>query len=404
MTDPILQFTNTLFNKLNIQTNFIDPDVPLAEATDLGLRRKILFNDEPVRLSIIGLDPDPVEKHIIYMISDRYRCHYLAVPVPGEEPLLFLAGPYLINAMDIESIHELCRSQNIPTELTDLLSQYYSTLPLFTNESLLEAYVETLGQLLFGKADFQVRYYQETKKQDTYIAQAKMESNENTAAMLAKRYAVEEDMMDAIACGDLERALRCQRDNVFQNLDARINIPLRNMKNYQIILNTLCRKAAQRGGVHPVYLDELSRRIAVQIENADSIVQSKKVERDIVRRYCLLVQSQSTSGYSPAIQEIVNYINIHYSDTDLTLASMAEYFSMNKSYLATRFKKETGMTLTNYVNARRIRQSLYLFNTQSGSVQSIASACGIPDITYFSRLFRREMGMSPTEYRKMLFT
>ena len=436
--DLYLEFTESFFNRINIRTGYVKSNLLQAEAFDRGLRNKIIKNSGEIAPGLGTMAEDPDSEHAIILAEDRFRCQYLIIPagvrhpeeasaageVPDSSPapqggaaaselssktrtpFFLVAGPFLVKPMAFDEIQELCRKQKIPPELTGLLGQYYSTLPLFSSENIMEAFAQTLGQALFGAGGYALHYYHEKVPGETshsaYHAEARIESGESAALELARRYDIEEKLMDAIARGDTQEALRCQRDPVFSNLDARVDVPLRNMKNYTIILNTLCRKAAQRGGVHPVYLDEISRRIAIQIENSESIARTTELNRDIVRRYCMLVQSHTTQGYSPLVSRIISYIQIHYSDTELTLSSVASKFSLNKSYLAALFKKETGATFTNYVNARRIEQAIYLMNTQSGSIQSIASACGLPDTTYFTRLFRREKGMTPTEYRKML--
>ena len=73
---------------------------------------------------------------------------------------------------------------------------------------------------------------------------------------------------------------------------------------------------------------------------------------------------------------------------------------LNTSYLSTLFKKEVGMTLTDYVNANRIEYAKKLLRSTLLPVQDVAAACGIPDVHYFTRLFRRITGMTPREWRR----
>ena len=172
-------------------------------------------------------------------------------------------------------------------------------------------------------------------------------------------------------------------------------------KNFMIILNTICRKAAQTAYIHPVHLDEISRKFAIKIEDCTSIAQLEVLENEITRKYCLLVQSHSLRTYSKPIQNIINYISFNLT-ADLSLNALSEEFMLNSSYLSTLFKKETGVTLTNFVNNKRIEHAIYLLNTTQSAIQDIAAQCGINDVNYFTKLFKKLKNMTPTQYREMI--
>jgi YesN/AraC family two-component response regulator len=196
--------------------------------------------------------------------------------------------------------------------------------------------------------------------------------------------------------------MKYSTDQVITNIDNRSTNTLRSKKNNMLAFNTICRKGAERGNVHPVHLDEMSRRMAILIENMTSPNQVQDVHREILKKYCNMVQRNSTTGYSPTMQKVINHIMLSLTDTDLTLQSTADSLGLNKSYLATLFKKETGKTFTTYVNDKRIDHAIFLLNSSDLQVQEIASSCGIPDVTYFTRIFKKEKGMTPKQYRKML--
>ena len=115
----------------------------------------------------------------------------------------------------------------------------------------------------------------------------------------------------------------------------------------------------------------------------------------------LLVQSHSLRTYSKPIQNIINYISFNLT-ADLSLNALSEEFMLNSSYLSTLFKKETGVTLTNFVNNKRIEHAIYLLNTTQSAIQDIAAQCGINDVNYFTKLFKKLKNMTPTQYREMI--
>lgn len=183
------------------------------------------------------------------------------------------------------------------------------------------------------------------------------------------------------------------------SFEVRLDDPLRNLKNYSIITNTLMRKAAERGGVHPLYLDEISSSFAGQIEQLPSVHAGETLRREMIRSYCKLVRKHSMKRYSPAVQKTLLMIDADLS-SDLSLKSLAGAQNINAAYLSTVFKKEVGKTVTQYVNHERIQLAANLLETTQLQIQTIAAHCGILDVQYFSKLFKTHTGKTPKEYRE----
>ena len=84
---------------------------------------------------------------------------------------------------------------------------------------------------------------------------------------------------------------------------------------------------------------------------------------------------------------------------DLSLKTLAEAQGINASYLSSLFKKETGKTVTDYVNEKRLQQAARLLATTRLQVQTVALHCGIQDVNYFSKMFKKHLGKTPKAYR-----
>lgn len=56
-----------------------------------------------------------------------------------------------------------------------------------------------------------------------------------------------------------------------------------------------------------------------------------------------------------------------------------------------------GTTLTGYVSKRRVNHAMFLLETTSLQIQTIAQQCGIPDVNYFTRTFKKYAGVTPKE-------
>lgn len=163
-------------------------------------------------------------------------------------------------------------------------------------------------------------------------------------------------------------------------------------------MNTLLRKAAERGGVHPVYLDSASSTFAKQIEQLPRVEDASILMPEMFRTYCQLVRKHSMKDYSPLVQKAVACIEADLAG-NLSLKTLSSALNISGSYLSTIFKKETGRTLTDYINRRRIEQAKHLLETTHLQVQTIAQHCGIMDVHYFSKVFKKLTSQTPKQYR-----
>lgn len=96
----------------------------------------------------------------------------------------------------------------------------------------------------------------------------------------------------------------------------------------------------------------------------------------------------------------VTYINQNYYKPDLGLADVAKYIHTNTTYLSRVFKQEMGIGISEYLNRLRMEQAARLLRETNIKIVSVAEKVGIEDAHYFSSLFRRYMGTSPSLYRK----
>jgi len=164
-------------------------------------------------------------------------------------------------------------------------------------------------------------------------------------------------------------------------------------------MNTLLRKAAEQGGVHPVYLDKISSEFALQIEGISTITNIQNMMSEMFHAYCRLVKKHSLKNYSPAVGKIITIVEADLT-ANLSLNALAKTLNVSASYLSTLFKKETGKTLTDYVNGRRVEYAKKLLKTTTLQIQTIAGLCGIDDVHYFSKMFKNTVGLTPKAFRE----
>lgn len=402
MENILIDFTEELFSELRIPCHILSLPFQWDDQFDLGLRKTLTGkSDFLAQETFVDFDSLWGDKTTILFGEDLFTCTYLLFPL--DKNRLLMGGPFLYEAYTVEEIMALCEKLKISGKYHTYIKQYFATLPKLQSKTFLGFYIKCLGNRIFGPGRFEMKFQRNQSSFDFHFNDVmEPEPSPNTIRSMENRYENEEALMECIARGDYEAAeAHLYQPAFLSDLEQRLPDTLRDQKNYLIIGNTLFRKAAQRGKVHPIYLDDLSSKLAAKIENITSLSQVDALRREMVRKYCFLVKTYSTKGFSPIIQKVLNYIALNLA-SDLTLKHLSSIFSLNSSYLSAMFKKETGTTLTAYVNSKRIDRAVYLLNTQVDSIQDIAILCGIPDLTYFTKLFKKAKGMTPTKYRELI--
>ena len=146
------------------------------------------------------------------------------------------------------------------------------------------------------------------------------------------------------------------------------------------------------------YIHKISSHYARKIELLTSEKAALVLLKEMMRKYTMLVQNYSLNGYSPLIRNVLVAIDSNLAG-EQKLSIHAKRLNTNPSYLSALFKKEVGTTLTSYVTKKRIEQAIFLLNSTKLEIQTIAEYCGFTDLCYFSKMFKKIIGKSPSAYR-----
>ena len=106
----------------------------------------------------------------------------------------------------------------------------------------------------------------------------------------------------------------------------------------------------------------------------------------------------TTDQYSLEVEQSIAYIKENYMHK-ISLASVAEHVGLSSGYLCRIFKDETGGSINTYINNLRMNKAKELLSDKNSYIKEVAVAVGFEDQLYFSRLFKRYSGLTPSEYR-----
>ena len=175
---------------------------------------------------------------------------------------------------------------------------------------------------------------------------------------------------------------------------------LRQLQNIFIATVTLCSRAAIEGGLPAEEALSLSDRYIQHSEKFEHPEQILNLQYHMIMDYATLVAQLAVGGeYNYFLRTITSYIREHL-DERLTVDQIAEAMHMNRSYLSTKFKKETGRSLSSYVIDTKLKKSMeYLRNTDKPIIE-IVNLLGFSSQGYFQNVFKRHIGITPGQYRE----
>ncbi|MEH7114384.1 AraC family transcriptional regulator [Neobacillus niacini] len=337
-----------------------------------------------------------------YHHINPYGLEYMAVGIWREHSFYgsLIIGPFISSILVIDLIKEIMIKNSLPIGERKQLEQFYQSLPVLS-----EIESKYIGELLVNLCSHEYinsgQISSNTIKPVINYDQLKITIEENKD-IIENRYHHQNKLMDAITKGDRAEVqiLIDSLIDVFVGFSDRVpGNPIRSSKNMAFVCNTLYRVAAERSGVHPVYLHNISERFAIVIERTTTIPSLKKLMFSMANEYCDLVKSFSTGHYSPIVKTAVDYIllNLGYP---ISLTTIAKQIHVNPSHLSRKFKEDTGMNITDFINQKRVGEAKLYLQRGNISMTDIAFMVGFNDLNYFSKVFKKLTSVTPSQYAK----
>ncbi|KMY52430.1 AraC family transcriptional regulator [Peribacillus loiseleuriae] len=310
-----------------------------------------------------------------------------------------IIGPFISSIPNIGFISDILSKNKLPVSERKQLDEFYPALSVISSMDS-----NSIGDLLVNMCIHTHIDSQLLTSDIITPAQNKEHLKTNIAeskTMIETRYQFEKKLVAAIAKGDKEEIIRIANEsNSLLHISDRIpESPIRSAKNITLVMNTVCRTAAERGGVHPIYIHTISEKFAILIERAPNLPHLKKLGIVMFHEYCDLVQIFSTRHYSSIVKKAIDYIHLHLENS-LTLHEIASTLYVNPSHLSRKFKAETKVSIIDYINQKRVEEAKLHLQRGNVSITEIAFMVGFNDLNYFSRVFKKMTSLTPSQYTK----
>ena len=338
-----------------------------------------------------------IEANILYEFRDRLgvcNLFFLLDDVP------VVVGPFVRQEFDLERVRRVMLSAGLPGSYAESIRLYYSNFPLCGMTRAIDAVTACIQAFCPDAPTLRIARiddYPETRK----LPKQNYEESLDYSSVY-RRYELENQFLRTIEKGDAENVLAAHdrmaaagvRDKryvsaVYQD----VNVSL-------AITRALARKAAENGGASVVEINEITQR-AVQRMQGEAAMQKKlQITRNMFVELAEAVdRARSRLGsYSSPIRKAADMLRHNYSQ-NLSLEHLAAHVGMSPSHLSRTFSKEVGMSISQYVAALRCEEAASMLKNSDASIQEIAAYVGYLDNNYFVKVFKKQYGVTPSEFR-----
>ncbi|MFC4103418.1 AraC family transcriptional regulator [Paenibacillus xanthanilyticus] len=279
--------------------------------------------------------------------------------------------------------------------ITTAVSGVHSTLT-----SIPEAYKESLD----------VMEYKWVMGREGHLSYPEMRTEQGNPTQYGYYYPlqVEQQLMTVVKSGNIDAARQLLNEIIDRNLSQ----PAMAGEQIRCLLFDLTgtlMKTIQELGETNVDFQSVVHRSFDRLSDLKTIKEINQEMLAMLERVCAYTadrQSEITRKWKNAeqdgfIRSIVRYIEDHYQDVNLNITMIGEAFDMKPTYLSKLFKDHTGEGLLDKISQTRIERAKILLREERMVLQEVMEQCGFNDLNTFSRSFKKWVGVTPGQYRKM---
>ena len=363
--------------------------------------------------SLVPLPKDPIvpyedkilkiPDHIGYFITPRF--HYYGVVNSGKYKIVL--GPsrqWTANNTDLTELAFACdvpkdETENFITSMKSLVAMPLSSIlqTLCSMNFVLNGEKLSLADItIYDGEQFRLSEEITAKQTETHYEETTDLSN-NTA--VHNTLALEQTIMNFVRHGDTAALKEWLKNAPAVRPGILSSDTLRQLKNTFIVTATLVSRAAIRGGMDVNDALSLSDAYIQKNELLSSVDAIENLQYHMVFDYTEKVE-KIRLGKTPTklLTDIANYVQKHLSEpVDIDALSKAMFIS--RTHLAVKFKKETGMTLTEFVLKEKIEEGKRLLRYTDKPISAIAAYLGFSSQSHFANVFKKYENSSPNEYR-----
>lgn len=347
------------------------------------------------------------KRSFLNLKSTQYYENYLSIQVTTTDSFngTLLIGPTLSSEIDEKSITSLIKEFNISVKYKNSLVNYYKHVVILDVNSLVDIGLLLYYSVYHSKLDVidlsnssQIFINTNSKNENAFDIS---ESKKRRDAIFHHSPGYERELLECIKQGDVDKLNNFLKSiTVDGELGFHSKNPLRNQKNLFISFASLVSHAAFEGGLDWELALTLSDFYIRAVEENTTIVDISNLFVKMFLDYTERVHKVKIGNYSTSVLKSQNFIFEHLYEK-ISLAQIAKHISINPSYISHLFKKEVGISISEYIQEKRIDEAKKLIESDEKSFADIYVPLGFIDQSHFTKVFKKITGITPKKYRTL---
>lgn len=211
-------------------------------------------------------------------------------------------------------------------------------------------------------------------------------------------FTLEQKLLNCISRGDQNEAEQILREINRLERPTLAKDTKRSLKNSLICSCTLFTRAIINGGVDPENAFNLSDAFIQKIEETDNSDDLIALEYNMLYTFIKTQKDEKKTSYQYVVNKAITFIH-HEILNELSLEKIASHLNIHPSYLSQVFKNDVGLSITEYINKKRIEDSKYFLILGSLPISEIANLFKFCNQSYYTSLFKKYCGLTPKQFR-----
>lgn len=317
--------------------------------------------------------------------------------VDGKALGCFIAGPIVMGNLRESTTKKFIQLNNLPSSTIAVLPHIIKSMPIYAPKEINQIALLFYNCIISATGEFKSYEKLSNRYSDQGALYDNIKDYKKRDEEISYPYELEHNLIKEINLGNIPNSISIFREFIKQvSVLESGDLPAIKTKLLWLFAIISRRTSTQEH----ISNDSAGNTfdIILSINELESYSDLLSTSEKIIEKICANMISSVYKGNSPIIINALKFINSRFKEK-IGLHEIEDELHVNPSYFSTLFKQEMGQTFVNYLNSTRIKYACSLLTQTNLSVLDISLASGFEDQSYFTKVFNKEIGKTPKQYR-----